>query len=220
MADLFLSYAQEDQACAELLADVLTRRGWTVWWDRRIQVGRSFQEVIEHQLEQARCVVVLWSSSSIQSPWVNAEAAEAARKNRLVPVRIEDVRPPLEFRRLQTAAWLDWRDGPDRPGFVSCLESIEFLVSHTASQPLPDWPPSGPLVKTKAPSRAPALAVSSSPTGSTMNRQSFLEAVFAAAARVHTLCNTKKAATIVVGAVASGLLGFSLGWLVVDILWA
>lgn len=139
MADLFLSYAREDRACAELLADALTDRGWTVWSDRTIQIGRSFSEVIERELDRARCVVVLWSNASIKSQWVQAEAAEAAGKNRLVPVRIENVRPPLEFRRLQTADWLDCQDGLDRPGFVSCLESIEFLVSHTTSKPLPTW---------------------------------------------------------------------------------
>src|SRR5688572_32836108 len=101
MADLFLSYAREDRECAEMLAGVLTERGWNVWWDRRIQVGRSFSDVIERQLDQARCVVVLWSQASVRSEWVQNEAAEAARKNRLVPIRIEDVRPPLEFRRLQ-----------------------------------------------------------------------------------------------------------------------
>lgn len=198
MADLFLSYAREDQPCAELLADALVQRGWTVWWDRRIQVGRMFSEVIERQLDEARCVVALWSSSSIQSPWVHAEAAEAARKNRLVPVLIEDVRPPLEFRRLQTATWLDWQEGPDRPGFVSCLQSIEFLVSHTASQPLPDWP----LPKAATPQVAPAA------------KASLLSTVVAGFAR---FCNTRKASTIIIGALLSAVFSFCLAWLIIDI---
>ncbi|HEX6160067.1 MAG TPA: toll/interleukin-1 receptor domain-containing protein [Thermoanaerobaculia bacterium] len=139
MADLFLSYAQEDRECAELMASALTERGWNVWWDRRIQVGRSFSDVIERQLDQARCVVVLWSHASVRSEWVQNEAAEAARKNRLVPVRIEDVRPPLEFRRRQTADLLDWQDGLDHSNLAACIESIEFLAGHTASRPLPAW---------------------------------------------------------------------------------
>jgi len=139
MADLFLSYAREDRECAEMLAGALTERGWNVWWDRRIQVGRSFSDVIERQLEQARCVVVLWSQASVRSEWVQNEAAEAARKNRLVPVRIEDVRPPLEFRRLQTADLLDWQNGLDHSNLATCMESIEFLARHTASRPLPAW---------------------------------------------------------------------------------
>lgn len=144
MADLFMSYAREDRECAQLLAEALSRRGWNVWWDRQIQVGRSFSEVIERELEQARCVIVLWSQHSLASEWVQNEAAEAARKKMLVPVRIEDVRPPLEFRRLQTADLFDWRSGFDTPEFEACLSSIELLVGRTASRPLPSRQPSSP----------------------------------------------------------------------------
>jgi hypothetical protein len=137
MAHLFLSYAREDRECAELLASALTSRGWSVWWDRRIQVGRSFSEVIEQELEQARCVLVLWSRHSITSEWVQNEAAEAARRKVLVPVRIEDVRPPLEFRRLQAADLFEWRKGFESADFDACLSSIELLVRKTGSRPLP-----------------------------------------------------------------------------------
>jgi len=56
MADVFLSYAREDRDCAEKLARALVERGWTVWWDLRIQVGRSFSETIERELDAAKCV--------------------------------------------------------------------------------------------------------------------------------------------------------------------
>lgn len=144
MADLFLSYAREDRECAELLARALTERGWSVWWDRQIQVGRSFSEVIETELTQARCVVVLWSRHSLQSDWVQNEAAEASRKRSLVPVRIEDVMPPLEFRRLQTADLFDWRRGFDTPEFEKALQSIEMMAGATAARPLPSRPATRP----------------------------------------------------------------------------
>ena len=135
MAQLFLSYAREDRECAELFARALSSRGWTVWWDRRIQVGRSFSEVIEHELEVAQCVIVLWSRHSVMSDWVQSEAAEAARRRVLVPVRIEDVRPPLEFRRLHTADLLEWRSGFESPDFDECLASIEMLAPRIAADP-------------------------------------------------------------------------------------
>jgi hypothetical protein len=134
MADLFLSYAREDRECAELLARALSSRGYSVWWDRRIPVGRSFSEVIEQELDQARCVIVLWSQHTIRSQWVQSEAEEAARRNVLVPVRIEDVRPPLEFRRLHAADLFDWRNGFAGVEFGECLASIEALVRKPASQ--------------------------------------------------------------------------------------
>jgi hypothetical protein len=149
MSDLFLSYAREDRECAESFAGALKNRGWTVWWDRRIQVGRSFSAEIERELDAAPCVLVLWSRNSVASEWVQNEAAEAARRKVLVPVRIEDVRPPLEFRRLQAADLFDWRNGFKGLEFEACLASIEVLAqrdvrSHVATlqvgpQPQPDY---------------------------------------------------------------------------------
>jgi len=149
MADLFLSYAREDRECAESLARALKNRGWAVWWDRRIQVGRSFSAEIERELDAAACVLVLWSRNSVASEWVQNEAAEAARRKVLVPVRIEDVRPPLEFRRLQTADLFDWRNGLEGPEFEACIASIEALAQRdvktpvaapeVAPQPQPDY---------------------------------------------------------------------------------
>lgn len=138
MAHLFLSYAREDRECAELLARALASRGWSVWWDRQIQVGRSFSKVIEAELDKARCVIVLWSRHAVESEWVQNEAAEAARRNVLVPVRIEDVRQPLGFRHLQTADLFDWKKGFDSPDFDACLSSIESLVRITSSQKIPN----------------------------------------------------------------------------------
>jgi uncharacterized membrane protein len=128
MSDLFLSYAREDRECAESFAGALKNRGWTVWWDRRIQVGRSFSAEIERELDAAACVLVLWSRNSVASEWVQNEAAEAARRKVLVPVRIEDVRPPLEFRRLQAADLFDWRNGFTGLEFEACIASIEILA--------------------------------------------------------------------------------------------
>jgi hypothetical protein len=157
MADLFLSYAREDRECAELLARALSQRGWSVWWDRQIHVGRSFSEVIERELGRAKCVIVLWSKHSLASDWVQNEAAEALHRKALVPVRIEDVRPPLEFRRLQTADLIDWRKGFDSPDFDACITAIELLVDQTGTRPLPKQqpPPVSPQPPQPPPHRPP-----------------------------------------------------------------
>ena len=103
MSDIFISYASSDRTAAKRIAGVLREHGWSAWWDRSIPPGRQFDEVIEEALDAAKCVLVLWSPSSVKSSWVKTEAAEAMRRQILVPVLIESTQIPLEFRRLQAA---------------------------------------------------------------------------------------------------------------------
>ncbi len=67
MADVFLSYAREDRASAQALAEALALEGWSVWWDHRIIVGEAFDQAIERELHAAKSVVVLWSDHSVVS---------------------------------------------------------------------------------------------------------------------------------------------------------
>lgn len=70
MSEIFISYAAEDCGRAEPLAAALREEGWDVWWDREIPLGKPFDEVIELAIAQARCVIVLWSATSVGSEWV------------------------------------------------------------------------------------------------------------------------------------------------------
>ena len=72
--------------------------------------NQSFDRVIEQQLEAAKSVVVLWSKESVASEWVRTEAAAAVERGILVPVLIDQVKPPLEFRRRQTLTLLARND--------------------------------------------------------------------------------------------------------------
>ena len=129
MSDLFISYASADRERAKLFADVLSEQGWSVWWDRAIPAGRQFDEVIEEALDAAKCVVVLWSQASVASTWVKTEAAEAMRRKALIPALIEDVKIPLEFRRLQAADLSRWQGDRTDPQLLHFFKSIEAEVS-------------------------------------------------------------------------------------------
>ena len=107
MADIFLSYAREDEDKARPLAEVLTRLGWSVFWDRSIPLGQSWRTVIDEAIESARCVVVLWSEHAVVSRWVVDEAEEGLRKGILVPVAIQAARIPRGFRQVQYADLTD-----------------------------------------------------------------------------------------------------------------
>lgn len=127
-SDIFLSYATPNRPTAKVLAAVLSTKGLSVWWDREIPPGQTFDSVIEMALGSAKCVIVLWSSASVSSDWVKVEAAEGARRGVLVPALIEDVTIPLEFRRIQAANLTDWRASTSHPGFQSLVSSVTRII--------------------------------------------------------------------------------------------
>jgi hypothetical protein len=94
MSDIFISYARQDRPRAEVIAKALEDHGWSVWCDLRIPTGKTFRQVIQEQFDQARCVIVLWSATSVVSEWVIEEATDGKDRPVLVPVLIERVRPP------------------------------------------------------------------------------------------------------------------------------
>jgi len=128
MSDIFISYASEDREVAHKLATAFNTLAWSVWWDRKIPTGQKFDEVIERELESATCVVVLWSHHSVSSEWVRNEAAVAAERGVLVPVVIEAVKLPLEFRRRQTGDLVGWPETLEHGGFRTVCEAIASLI--------------------------------------------------------------------------------------------
>ncbi len=128
MSDIFVSYAREDRAHAERLARALESRKWSVWWDRSIPTGKAFDEVIEEAIDEARCVIVLWSERSAASRWVRTEAEEGAKREILVPIRIEDVEIPLAFRGIQTADLIGWDGAPGSPEIEALVGDIAALI--------------------------------------------------------------------------------------------
>ena len=133
MSDVFISYAREDRDKAERLAHACEQQNWAVWRDRVIPPGKTFAEVIGKELETAKAIVVLWSSSSVSSSWVRDEAQEAMNRGLLVPALIEKVTPPLGFRQLQTADLSDWDDSSTPPELESFLQAIGGLLNRPVS---------------------------------------------------------------------------------------
>jgi TIR domain len=147
MSDIFISYASSDRDKVKRLADALAAKDWSVWWDRTIPPGRTFDEVIEEALDAARCVVVLWSKASVSSTWVKTEAAEGARRRILIPALLEPVRIPLEFRRIQAADLSNWHGETSHLELDKLFESIRGCLRgplELISTKVPVQPPQGP----------------------------------------------------------------------------
>jgi cytoskeletal protein RodZ len=158
MAEIFISYARADRGKAETLAQALGQLGFSVWWDREIPPGRTFDEVIEEALADARCVVVLWSRESVKSEWVKTEAAEAAKRRILLPILADEVTIPLEFRRVQSARLTDWQRLTANPDWNQVTQAMAGLVGRTSSAAPSDAPPIAPRVRPSRRDRRPLWA--------------------------------------------------------------
>jgi hypothetical protein len=132
VAQIFLSYARADRERIQPLLRVLTEGGWTVFWDHQIQAGADWRSEIERHLKAAKAVVVVWSHSSIESKWVLEEAEEARVRGILLPVLLDEVKPPLGFRSIQCRTLRGWKGGNSAPEIESLLAGIRS----TAGSPL------------------------------------------------------------------------------------
>jgi hypothetical protein len=137
MADIVLSYARDNQQQAASLAHALEQAGWSVWWDRAILPGTSFEPVIEAELSAARCVVLLWSAAARQSNWVRDEASLALSRGVLVSVLLDDSELPLGFRQQQTVSLAHWSGSTTDPAFTLLTQGIAKVVAGGG-------PPAGP----------------------------------------------------------------------------
>ena len=128
MTDLFISYSRQDLDQVEKLAVALEAAGLSVWWDRRIRSGDSFDRVIEHAIAAAKVVIVAWSRHSADSTWVRAEAGYALEHSKLVPVRLDEVAPPLRFLHVHTID-LSARDGSiDASALARLIADLKEMV--------------------------------------------------------------------------------------------
>lgn len=133
MDDIFISYASQDRERARQLAAALEARGWSVWWDREIPLGRSYDEVIEQALAGARCMLVLWSAAAAASEWVRSEASEGKRRGILVPVFLEEVDAPLAFRLLNGARLEHWQPEQANAEFERLAQRVGELLALPAT---------------------------------------------------------------------------------------
>lgn len=126
--DIFISYARSDRERVRVLADLLARQGFSVWWDAEIVPGEPFDKAIKRALDGAKVVVAVWSTSSVDSDWVLAEADEGRRRKVLVPALIDAIEIPLGFRRTQAADLVGWTGDPGNAELKKLLGKIAALL--------------------------------------------------------------------------------------------
>jgi hypothetical protein len=133
MAQVFISYASVDRERIEPLVKALTAGGHQVWWDRDVAQGQNFGVVIQEALDRAGCVIVVWTEAAVASEWVVNEASTARKRGVLVPVLLDPVEVPLEFRHLQLGSLIGWDGDADAPQFKEMLASVLRHMEPTAA---------------------------------------------------------------------------------------
>jgi hypothetical protein len=106
--DIFISYTHEDSATAKRLAEELSSRGWSVFWDRVLLPGATWRTQIQSALTSARVVLVMWSEKAVNSRWVEIEADHAFQREAYVPVTIDSAPLPLGLSHVQVADLRPW----------------------------------------------------------------------------------------------------------------
>ena len=141
MAKVFLSYSREDVAAAKHLAACIDRAGHQVWWDHQIEGGSRFSTEIDRELKNCDAVVVIWTKASIESPWVQDEAAEGRDAGRLVPVILGTDKPPLGFRQFQSIDFGNWNGESEPPALEALVRAIAQKGGEPEPAPVSGRPP-------------------------------------------------------------------------------
>jgi len=134
VAEIFLSYAREDSAKAELLANALENQDWCVYWDRTsILPGQDVDEVIEQAIDHAKCMIVIWSTASKQSHWVKGEAGIGLEQNKLLQIYIENMVPPIKFRGHHNEDFCQWLGDASDARFKKLCLAVKSFVGEPSS---------------------------------------------------------------------------------------
>ncbi|MGK5682332.1 toll/interleukin-1 receptor domain-containing protein [Actinoplanes sp. URMC 104] len=94
MAEAFVSYRLADAPAARRLAEEVRNAGHEVWFDEwRIDLGDSIVERISTGLSATAYLILCYSSSGVESPWMSREwMSTLARQLDGQPVKILPVR--------------------------------------------------------------------------------------------------------------------------------
>jgi hypothetical protein len=131
MARVFLSHATADKPAARRIAEALRAAGHQPWLDEdEILVGESIPTAVEQGLRGADFVVICLSKVAAAHGWIEAETDATLmqqlheRKERILPVRLEDVAPHYMIARL---AYVDLFPGEQmfERGLARLVHSIE-----------------------------------------------------------------------------------------------
>lgn len=156
MADVFISYKQDERPVIERIATSLRAVGLSVWFDASMSAGETFNDEIDREARAAKAVLVCWSPGARDSRWVKAEAMIGFDQDKLVACYVAGPNgflAPAPFNTSHTEdlrAWLSspaeapagWKSVLRRAGRLcgrSDIESWGALAAQPSRRELRAW---------------------------------------------------------------------------------
>jgi hypothetical protein len=136
MADVFVSYSRDDRARARQLVQTLRSESLRVWWDEDLLSGQYFRKRLSEEIDRARCVVVLWSESSVESDWVLDEARLATKRDVFAQASVDGTRPPMGYGQRHWSDLSDWDGSSDSLAFRQVRDAINLLLFRVRVEPV------------------------------------------------------------------------------------
>lgn len=140
MADVFISYKQEERERMRPIANALIDLGLEVWFDARLEAGTSFSEEIQREIDTCRAQIVCWSPAAVSSEWVRGEAEIGRKRGVLVPVLIEPCRLPPPFNMIHAENLIGWDGRSEHEAWRGVLRALSRHVGRELAGPAP-WTP-------------------------------------------------------------------------------
>jgi TolB-like protein len=136
--EVFISYRRADQRWAKRLSELLRAEGVEAWYDAQVGAGHDWRAETGAALESSQIFVLLFSRAAAESTDIAKELAAATLGGkRVVPVRLEDVRPTGAFLyELASRNWIDaYQDTDARLADLAKSLASELRLGSNAESP-------------------------------------------------------------------------------------
>jgi len=143
-AKIFISHAWEDKALVKQLEAELKVAGAETWVDHAgIRGGDNLPKRISDALEWCNILLLIWSRTASQSPWVELEWTNAiSLQKKIIPCR-KDTAPLPAI--LAHKAYIDFNKD-DQQAFAELLQSLDLIRQPIISTPATE-PTDNPTLK-------------------------------------------------------------------------